>query len=127
MIHRLQSAFYRHYTDTKQTRSKKQIEAEQWIFGGQYRFHRNQILPCAFLLQMCSGSMYAFSGYSIPIETVIYGENIQNGIIVDRNIASTSYFIVVNTAVDIAFNSNTIVCGNTCSCYYCIVLFLLLS
>lgn len=91
----LKQLFYGHYNNTKFVRTGKQLEDERWVFCGTVPFRRVMTLPAAVAIQLCSGSMYAWSGYNIPIETAIYGPNMVDGVLVDRNIASITYFIVV--------------------------------
>lgn len=45
---------------------------------------------------MCVGSLYAWSGFNIPIETRIFGENRNAaGVLVDRNISSVTFYVAV--------------------------------
>ncbi|KAJ3018179.1 UNVERIFIED_CONTAM: hypothetical protein HDU68_011292, partial [Siphonaria sp. JEL0065] len=65
------------------------LEREQWLIPGLIRFNRWILIVAAFFIQMCIGSLYAFSGMNLPIETAIYGY-IDN---VDRGYASVTFYI----------------------------------
>ncbi|KAH9273584.1 hypothetical protein BASA83_004252 [Batrachochytrium salamandrivorans] len=62
--------------------------SEPWLLLNSTRFF---LFPAALLIQLSVGSLYAWSGYNLPIEAYIFGIN---GAI-DRNIASNIFYVAV--------------------------------
>ncbi|KAJ3196562.1 hypothetical protein HK101_008474 [Irineochytrium annulatum] len=87
----LKEAIIKHYSVTTHVRTEQQIENERWLIKGVVPFSRWLLFPAALLIQLCCGSLYAFSGYNTPIETAIYGPND----LVDRAIAVNTFYIAV--------------------------------
>ncbi|KAJ3113840.1 hypothetical protein HK098_007562, partial [Nowakowskiella sp. JEL0407] len=85
----------KHFSSTDFIRSDAQLEREQWLIPGVIRFNRYFLMPAAVAIQLCVGSLYAWSGYNLPIEAAIYGLNLNKGTPVDRNIASVTFYIAV--------------------------------
>ncbi|KAJ3277763.1 hypothetical protein HDU79_002173, partial [Rhizoclosmatium sp. JEL0117] len=79
-----------HYRDAIYIRSDAQLAREEFLFPG-VKFNRWVLPVAAFFIQICCGSLYAWSGYNAPIEAAIYGMN--GG--VDRGMASTTFYIAV--------------------------------
>ncbi|TPX55243.1 hypothetical protein SpCBS45565_g08514 [Spizellomyces sp. 'palustris'] len=84
-----------HYSSTHYERTERQLEREQWLIPGLVRFNRYFLMPAAVLIQVCCGSLYAWSGYNLPIEREIYGPNLAKGVAVDRGQASNVFFVAV--------------------------------
>ncbi|KAJ1557433.1 hypothetical protein HK096_007289 [Nowakowskiella sp. JEL0078] len=84
-----------HFSSTDLIRSEAQLEREQWLIPGVLKFNRFFLMPAALAIQLCVGSLYAWSGYNLPIEAAIYGTNLNKGTPVDRNIASITFYIAV--------------------------------
>ncbi|KAI9325485.1 major facilitator superfamily domain-containing protein [Obelidium mucronatum] len=84
-------AFINHYKDTVYVRSDAQLEREKWLVPNAIPVNRWVLPFAAFFIQICCGSLYAWSGYNAPIEAAIYGMN--NG--VDRGVASITFYIAV--------------------------------
>ncbi|KAI8809025.1 major facilitator superfamily domain-containing protein [Cladochytrium replicatum] len=80
-----------HFSSTKYVRSDAQLEREKWLIPGVVPFTRWVLMPAAVLIQLCVGSLYAFSGYYLSIETAILGPN--GGI--DRSQASITFYLAV--------------------------------
>ncbi|ORY49196.1 MFS general substrate transporter [Rhizoclosmatium globosum] len=80
----------KHYGDAVYVRSDAQLAREEWLIPG-VKFNRWVLPVSAFFIQICCGSLYAWSGYNAPIEAAIYGMN--GG--VDRGMASTTFYIAV--------------------------------
>ncbi|KAL2911452.1 hypothetical protein HK105_209064 [Polyrhizophydium stewartii] len=81
-----------HYGAVKYERSERWLKAEEYLFYfPPLRFNRFLLFPAALLIQLSVGSLYAWSGYNLPIEAYIYG---RNGA-VDRNIASNVFYVAV--------------------------------
>ncbi|KAI9331655.1 major facilitator superfamily domain-containing protein [Zopfochytrium polystomum] len=82
-----------HYREVKQKRSPEQLENEKWLIPGVkfIPFNRWFLLVAAVMIQICCGSLYAWSGYNVPIENAIYGGN--GG--VSRAIAVNTFYIAV--------------------------------
>ncbi|KAL2915777.1 hypothetical protein HK105_204724 [Polyrhizophydium stewartii] len=81
-----------HYGAVKFERSEHWLRAEEYLFYfPPLRFNRFLLFPAALLIQLSVGSLYAWSGYNLPIEAYIYGRN--GG--VDRNIASNIFYVAV--------------------------------
>jgi hypothetical protein len=79
------------YSNTHYDRTEKQIENEKWLIKTKVSFNRYLLMPAAVLIQMCCGSLYAWSGYNLPMEAYILGPNGN----VDRATASTTFYIAV--------------------------------
>ncbi|KAJ3174671.1 hypothetical protein HK101_010865 [Irineochytrium annulatum] len=90
MLVSMRDAVVRHYRDTTYKRTDREIEDERWIVRG-VKFNRWILFPAAFIIQLCCGSLYAWSGYNAPIETALYGPNN----LVDRGIATITFYIAV--------------------------------
>ncbi|KAJ3067262.1 hypothetical protein HDU98_009543 [Podochytrium sp. JEL0797] len=90
MAARIKDAFLNHYKDTVYVRSDAQLEREKFLLPG-VPFNRWVLPVAAFCIQICCGSLYAWSGFNAPIEAAIYGMN--GG--VDRGIASITFYIAV--------------------------------
>ncbi|KAJ3065676.1 hypothetical protein HDU98_010949 [Podochytrium sp. JEL0797] len=90
MASRIKDAVINHYKDTVYIRSDAQLEREKVLFPG-VPFNRWVLPVAAFFIQICCGSLYAWSGFNAPIEAAIYGMN--GG--VDRGIASITFYIAV--------------------------------
>ncbi|KAJ3100241.1 hypothetical protein HDU96_010411 [Phlyctochytrium bullatum] len=86
----LKEALQKHF-DTKLQRSPEAVEREKWLIPGILPFHRIMLFPAAVIIQLCCGSLYAWSGYNLPIETAIFGPNK----LVDRAIAVNTFYIAV--------------------------------
>ncbi|KAI8821339.1 major facilitator superfamily domain-containing protein [Fimicolochytrium jonesii] len=85
-----------HYSSTEYHRTDKQIKREEWLIPGVLRFRRIFLMPAAVLIQVCCGSLYAWSGYNLPIERAIYGPSLSaKGVAVDRGQASNVFFVAV--------------------------------
>jgi hypothetical protein len=82
-----------HYTNTQYIRSEKQLENEKWLIKNRVPFNRYYLMPAAVFIQICCGSLYAWSGYNLPMEAYILGLN--GGI--DRAMASITFYIAVGT------------------------------
>ena len=80
-----------HFSDTNYKRSEAKIEREKWLIPGCIPFSRYLLLPAAVLIQICCGSLYAWSGYNLPIEAYILGRNGS----IDRAQASITFYIAV--------------------------------
>ncbi|KNC98746.1 uncharacterized protein SPPG_05726 [Spizellomyces punctatus DAOM BR117] len=94
-MNRLGNLIVWHYSSTHYERSEKQLEREKWLIPGLVRFNRYFLMPAAVLIQVCCGSLYAWSGYNLPIEREIYGPNLAKGVAVDRGQASNVFFVAV--------------------------------
>eukprot|EP00123_Amoebidium_parasiticum_P018946 comp24324_c1_seq14/m.45879 comp24324_c1_seq14/g.45879 ORF comp24324_c1_seq14/g.45879 comp24324_c1_seq14/m.45879 type:complete len:554 (-) comp24324_c1_seq14:339-2000(-) len=66
--------FIWHYSDVTQRRTPAQEEAERKLLG-LVPFHRLMLLPAAVFVQLCVGSLYAWSVYNTPIEKYIANVN----------------------------------------------------
>ncbi|TPX63002.1 hypothetical protein PhCBS80983_g00170 [Powellomyces hirtus] len=85
-----------HYSSTHYERSQKQIDREEWLIPGVLRFNRFFLMPAAVVMQVCCGSLYAWSGYNLPIERAIFGPNLNAaGVAIDRGQASNVFFVAV--------------------------------
>ncbi|KAI8852902.1 major facilitator superfamily domain-containing protein [Chytridium lagenaria] len=73
------------------SRSDEQVERERWLIPGVIPFSRWVLFPAAVMIQLCCGSLYAWSGFNSPIETALYGPN---GL-VDRGMAVNTFYIAV--------------------------------
>ncbi|KAJ3014096.1 UNVERIFIED_CONTAM: hypothetical protein HDU68_000440, partial [Siphonaria sp. JEL0065] len=91
VVAKIKDAFIDHYRDTVYVRSDAQLEREKWLIPNAVPFNRWALPVAAFFIQICCGSLYAWSGFNAPIEAAIYGMN--NG--VDRGIASITFYIAV--------------------------------
>ncbi|OWA54359.1 hypothetical protein BV898_18764 [Hypsibius exemplaris] len=80
-----------HYQDTTFVRSERQLEWERWLIPGLIPFTRYLLMPASVLIQMCCGSLYAWSGFNLPIERKIYGPNGGK----DRAIAVNVFYVAV--------------------------------
>ena len=89
-----------HFSDTHYKRSETQIEREKWLVSGCIPFSRYVLLPVALLIQICCGSLYAWSGYNLPMEAYIMGRNGS----VDRAKASVTFYIAVGEKNGIKIN-----------------------
>ncbi|KAI8809027.1 major facilitator superfamily domain-containing protein [Cladochytrium replicatum] len=87
----IKNAIVHHFSSTKYERSEAQLERERWLIPNLVPFSRWYLLPAAVLIQLCVGSLYAFSGYYLSIEAAIFGAN---GAI-DRGQASITFYIAV--------------------------------
>ncbi|KAL7747422.1 hypothetical protein RI367_007176 [Sorochytrium milnesiophthora] len=65
-------AIQRHYTTGLNKRSEKQLLAEESLWVSSIPFRRWFLLPCALIIQFCCGSLYAWSVYNKPIESVAH-------------------------------------------------------
>ncbi|RKP22370.1 oxalate/formate antiporter [Syncephalis pseudoplumigaleata] len=63
----------RHYSGNELKRSDAQIERERTYFCG-VPFNRWSLFPAAVLTQFCCGSLYAWSVFNKPIDTIINGD-----------------------------------------------------
>ena len=79
------------YSNTHYESSEKQIEAEKWLITG-VPFNRYYLIPAAVLIQVCCGSLYAWSGHNMPIEHFIYSDTVK---VADRGVASVTFYIAV--------------------------------
>ncbi|KAI8810406.1 major facilitator superfamily domain-containing protein [Cladochytrium replicatum] len=90
---KIKSAIVNHFSSTKYVRSDAQLEREKWLIPGAIPFTRWLLMPAAVLIQLCVGSLYAFSGMiklqCHPIEAAIYGPG------TDRAMASVTFYIAV--------------------------------
>lgn len=90
-----------HFSRTKYVRPPQQLEAEKFLIPALSKyvkvpFNRILLMPAAVLIQLCVGSLYAWSGYNLAIEAHIYGTNLNaKGVPVDRNVASITFNIAV--------------------------------
>ena len=84
-----------HFSDTHFKRSEAQIIREKSLVHGLIPFTRYLLLPAAVLIQICCGSLYAWSGYNLPMEAYILGPN---GAI-DRAQASITFYIAVGETI----------------------------
>ncbi|KAI9012784.1 major facilitator superfamily domain-containing protein [Gaertneriomyces semiglobifer] len=88
-----------HYSSTTYVRSQSQLDREEWLIPNVLRFNRYFLMPAAVLIQICCGSLYAFSGFNLPIERQIYGPNVVKvdgkSVAVDRGISSNVFFVAV--------------------------------
>ena len=80
-----------HYSNTNYVRSDEKIENEKWLIKNVIEFNRYMLMPAAVLIQICCGSLYAWSGYNLPIERYILGPNEA----IDRGSASITFYIAV--------------------------------
>ena len=87
----LSQAITDHYSNTHYERSDTQIENEKWLIKNLVPFNRYYLMPAAVLIQVCCGSLYAWSGYNLPMEAYIMGANAA----VDRATASITFYIAV--------------------------------
>ncbi|KAJ3407899.1 hypothetical protein HDV05_005235 [Chytridiales sp. JEL 0842] len=87
----IKDAILNHYKDTDLRRSQQQEEREQWLIPNVVPFSRWVLMPAAVIIQLCCGSLYAWSGYNLSIETYIFGPN--NG--VDRALAVNTFYVAV--------------------------------
>ncbi|KAI8587218.1 major facilitator superfamily domain-containing protein [Geranomyces variabilis] len=84
-----------HYSSTHYERTPAQIKSEERLAPG-VPFNRYFLMPAAVLIQVCCGSLYAWSGYNLPIERAIYGENLSaKKVAIDRGLASNVFFVAV--------------------------------
>ncbi|KAJ3147085.1 hypothetical protein HDU89_005893 [Geranomyces variabilis] len=84
-----------HYSSTHYERTPAQIKSEARLAPG-VPFNRYFLMPAAVLIQVCCGSLYAWSGYNLPIERAIYGENLSaKKVAIDRGLASNVFFVAV--------------------------------
>ncbi|KAI8928827.1 major facilitator superfamily domain-containing protein [Entophlyctis helioformis] len=82
----------RHYGEVKFERSESWLNREKYLaLFPPVAFNRYMLFPAALLIQLSCGSLYAWSGYNLPLEAYIYGLN-KN---VDRNIASNIFYVAV--------------------------------
>eukprot|EP00123_Amoebidium_parasiticum_P018948 comp24324_c1_seq16/m.45884 comp24324_c1_seq16/g.45884 ORF comp24324_c1_seq16/g.45884 comp24324_c1_seq16/m.45884 type:complete len:559 (-) comp24324_c1_seq16:339-2015(-) len=70
VLSKAKETFIWHYSDVTQRRSDAQEERER-KFLGLVPFHRLMLLPAAVLVQLCVGSLYAWSVNNIPIEKYV--------------------------------------------------------
>ncbi|OQV13623.1 hypothetical protein BV898_12166 [Hypsibius exemplaris] len=82
---------YWHYHDTHFARTEKQLAQEKWLIPKLVPFNRWYLMPASFLIETCCGSIYAWSGYNLPIEAKLYGLN--GGI--DRAIVVNVFYVAV--------------------------------
>ncbi|EGF79781.1 hypothetical protein BATDEDRAFT_89188 [Batrachochytrium dendrobatidis JAM81] len=81
-----------HFKAVRYERSPALLKAEEYLFlVPPIKFNRYFLFPAALLIQLSIGSLYAWSGYNLPMEAYIYG---LNGAI-DRNIASNVFYVAV--------------------------------
>ncbi|KAH6602699.1 hypothetical protein BASA61_000864 [Batrachochytrium salamandrivorans] len=81
-----------HFKAVHYDRSPAWLRAEEYLFlVAPIKFNRFFLFPAALLIQLSVGSLYAWSGYNLPIEAYIFGIN---GAI-DRNIASNIFYVAV--------------------------------
>ena len=68
------------------------LQRQQYLFYIRgVKFNRYYLFPAAFLIQICVGSFYAFSGLTLPIEQFIYGPNGN----IDRSIAANVFYVCI--------------------------------
>ncbi|XP_055357334.1 L-lactate transporter-like [Paramacrobiotus metropolitanus] len=89
--HKIKKAIAYHYSETKYVRTEDQLERERWLIPKLIPFSRYMLMPAAVLIQVCCGSLYAWSGFNLPIEAKLYGFN--KG--VDRAIAVNVFYVAV--------------------------------
>ncbi|KAJ3030172.1 hypothetical protein HDV00_009084 [Rhizophlyctis rosea] len=80
----------RHYSNTHYERSEAQLEREKYLLPG-VKFNRFVLMPAAVVIQVCCGSLYAWSGYNLPMERYILGPNGA----VDRAVAANVFYVAV--------------------------------
>ncbi|KAJ3618744.1 hypothetical protein Zmor_008773 [Zophobas morio] len=56
-----------YYSISPKKKSLEQIEREKYLYK-KIPFSRYMIIPCAFAVQLCCGSLYSWSVFNIPIE-----------------------------------------------------------
>ena len=84
-----------YFSNTKFSPSDALVEKQKYLFYvAPIKFNRFMLIPAAFIIQMCLGSVSAFSGLSIPIEEFVYGDN--HG--VDRSIISNVFYVCIGLA-----------------------------
>ncbi|XP_055340902.1 L-lactate transporter-like [Paramacrobiotus metropolitanus] len=88
---KITSAVRYHYTETTYARTEEQLERERWLIPKLIPFSRYMLMPAAILSQVCCGSLYAWSGYNLPIEARMYGFNDAK----DRAIAVNVFYLAV--------------------------------
>jgi hypothetical protein len=91
MLSKLSELLTHWYSNTTYTRSEKQLENEKWLVKDFIPFNRYFLMPAAVLIQLCCGSLYAWSGYNLPMEAYILGQNAA----IDRASASVTFYIAV--------------------------------
>ncbi|KAK9765087.1 hypothetical protein K7432_006860 [Basidiobolus ranarum] len=62
-----------HYGTTASNRSPEQIERERYLYGDVV-FNRWLLFPAAVIIQFCCGSLYAWSVFNTPIDTLVNGD-----------------------------------------------------
>ncbi|XXQ36718.1 Major facilitator superfamily (MFS) profile domain-containing protein [Plasmodiophora brassicae] len=94
---KVRAAISNHWKQTTYRRSERTLASERWLFVGLplVPFNRWALIPSAFLIQMCVGSLYAWSGFNAPIEQYVYGVQAVNGRPPDLNIAPVTFYIAV--------------------------------
>lgn len=65
---KVRAAISNHWKQTTYRRSERTLASERWLFVGLplVPFNRWALIPSAFLIQMCVGSLYAWSGFNAP-------------------------------------------------------------
>ncbi|ODN02114.1 putative MFS-type transporter YhjX [Orchesella cincta] len=76
-----------HYTAAPPTKTPEQISRESWLLPGVISFNRWYCMPAAFIIQFCCGSLYSWSVFNKPIDTLIYGSIV--------NMAPITFYIAV--------------------------------
>ncbi|XP_055332299.1 L-lactate transporter-like [Paramacrobiotus metropolitanus] len=90
-VRKVKSAVKYHYSETSYPRTEKQLEREQWLIPKLIPFNRYMLMPAAVLIQVCCGSLYAWSGFNLPLEARLYGFNGAT----DRAIAVNVFYLAV--------------------------------
>ncbi|KAI9097295.1 major facilitator superfamily domain-containing protein [Phlyctochytrium arcticum] len=84
-----------HYSSTYYDRPERQLQREKVLVPG-VPFNRWYLMPAALIIQICCGSLYAWSGYNQPIERAVFGPNLSaKGKAIDRGQASNVFFVAV--------------------------------
>ncbi|TPX43415.1 hypothetical protein SeMB42_g04736 [Synchytrium endobioticum] len=76
--HTMRQRFIGWYNDTNYHRAEEQIEREKYLFGTLHikagpHFNRWVLLPAAMLVQLSVGSLYAWSNYNTPLDSLMFG------------------------------------------------------
>ncbi|CAM6126315.1 unnamed protein product [Calypogeia fissa] len=70
----------KHWTVRPNTKSPQEVEREKYLFlyWKGIPFNRWMLFPSAFLIQFCCGSLYSWSNFNKPIDTLVYGSATAN-------------------------------------------------
>lgn len=67
-------AFLQHYGNTTCKISQKQYDKEKFLFSN-VKFNPWILMPAAVIVQFCTGSVYAWSVFNVPIDEAISGDS----------------------------------------------------